>query len=132
MSVENGEPGPHRRWHDENGSLVTSADHPEQDCSACGHASDCATHAALSPDAACDCGKVLQDRMRARFITAAGGKPPTDEQREGVRLIGEAVVNLAALIEIRVPDGRNKSIALTALEDVQMRANRGIFADGGA
>jgi hypothetical protein len=30
-----------------------------------------------------------------------------------------------------VPAGRNKSLALTALEDVQMRANRGIFAPEG-
>lgn len=32
------------------------------------------------------------------------------------------------LVDVVVPPGRNKSLALTALEDVQMRGNRGIFA----
>ena len=70
--------------------------------------------------------------MRSRFITAAGGQPPTDAQRDAVATIGAAVVDLAALIEDLAPAGRNKALALTALEDVQMRANRAIFATGPA
>jgi hypothetical protein len=68
--------------------------------------------------------------LEQRFFTAAQGQPPTDEQRNAVRQLQEAVVNLASHIEAHVPNGRNKSLALTSLEDVQMRANRGIFATG--
>lgn len=42
----------------------------------------------------------------------------------------ELIVALGAAVDDIVPAGRNKSLALTALEDVQMRANRGIFAKG--
>jgi hypothetical protein len=63
-----------------------------------------------------------------RFFTAAGGNPPTDEQKAAVAELRGLIVELGAAIDDRVPDGRNKSLALTALEDVQMRANRGIFA----
>jgi hypothetical protein len=70
------------------------------------------------------------DRARARFFTASNGQPPTDEQRTAVRTINEAVVELAVLIEQLTPASRNQSLALTALEDVSMRANRAIFADG--
>lgn len=68
--------------------------------------------------------------LEERFMTAAGGTPPTDEQRAAVAQIGKVVIDLASHIEAHVPAGRNKSLALTALEDVQMRANRGIFATG--
>jgi len=68
--------------------------------------------------------------LEQRFMAAATGKPPTDEQRAAVTQITAAVIHLASHIEALVPTGRNKSLALTALEDVQMRANRGIFATG--
>lgn len=69
-----------------------------------------------------------EDRARGRFFTASAGAPPTDEQKATVAALRAAIVDLAVLIEDGVPNGRNKSLALTALEDVQMRANRGIFA----
>lgn len=71
-----------------------------------------------------------EDRARARFITASGGQPPTDEQRDAVRQLSNLVVELAVAIEELTPRSRNQSLALTALEDVQMRANRAIFATG--
>lgn len=71
-----------------------------------------------------------EDRARGRFFTAATGQPPTDEQRAAVKAINEAVVLLAVVIEENAPFSRNKSLALTALEDVSMRANRAIFATG--
>ncbi|MDQ1205048.1 hypothetical protein [Microbacterium sp. SORGH_AS_0862] len=71
-----------------------------------------------------------EDRARARFFTATSGQPATDEQRAAVTRINEAVVALAVVIEANTPSSRNKSIALTALEDVSMRANRSIFATG--
>ena len=70
-----------------------------------------------------------------RFFTAAQKREPGAlnglEASERVELLREAIVTLGTLIEEYVPGGRNKSLALTALEDVQMRANRGIFATVG-
>lgn len=63
-----------------------------------------------------------------RFFTASSGQPPTNEQKNSVAVLRAAVTELGALILEHVPAGRNQSIALTALEDVQMRANRGIFS----
>ena len=71
-----------------------------------------------------------EDRARARFFTATTGQPPTDEQRAAVKAINDAVVALAVVIEVAAPSSRNKSLALTALEDVSMRVNRAIFATG--
>jgi hypothetical protein len=68
-----------------------------------------------------------QERTEARFFTASGGKPPTDEQRTEVEVLRGLVYALGLEIEASVPNGRRKSLALTALEDVQMRANRAIF-----
>lgn len=68
--------------------------------------------------------------MTNRFAAAATSAPPTDEQRHQVSVLQGTIVDLAAKIELVVPDGRNKELALTALEDVQMRANRGIFQEG--
>ena len=70
-----------------------------------------------------------QTQIRDRFATAATSGPPTDLQREAVVDIRNKVIALASEIEAWVPAGCNKAIALTALEDVQMRANRGIFTD---
>lgn len=67
------------------------------------------------------------ERMRRRFFSAVTSGPPTEPQKLAVIRIRELVIDLAAQIEVDVPTGRNKSIALTALEDVAMRANRGIF-----
>lgn len=55
-----------------------------------------------------------------RFFTAS--------EHEAVVTLRNHIVSLAAAIEVLVPAGRNKSLALTALEDVQMRGNRGLFA----
>jgi hypothetical protein len=63
-----------------------------------------------------------------RFFTATSGAPATDQQKQVVSALRDRIIELALVIELHVPDGRNKSLALTALEDVQMRANRGIFA----
>ncbi|MCU1441121.1 MAG: hypothetical protein JWP85_2118 [Rhodoglobus sp.] len=68
--------------------------------------------------------------LEERFMTAVGGKPPTDDQKHAVAKLQEAIVQVASHIHAFVPSGRNQSLALTSLEDVQMRANRGIFAEG--
>ena len=71
-----------------------------------------------------------EDRARGRFFTAATGQPPTHEQREAVGKLNNLVVELAVAIEELTPRCRNQSLALMALEDVSMRANRAIFATG--
>lgn len=68
-------------------------------------------------------------RIAKRFPTAATGGPPTYEQRNAVVALQKQVIELGVLIEASVPDGRNKSLALTHLEDALMRANRGIFQE---
>ncbi len=52
----------------------------------------------------------------------------TASEHEDVVTLRELIQELALRIDVVVPPGRNKSLALTALEDVQMRASRGIFA----
>jgi hypothetical protein len=52
----------------------------------------------------------------------------TASEDDRVVALRNAIVDLAVHLDTLVPPGRNKSLALTALEDVQMRANRGIFA----
>lgn len=52
----------------------------------------------------------------------------TASEHPSVVTLREQIQELGSIIDLVVPPGRNKSLALTALEDVQMRANRGIFA----
>lgn len=66
--------------------------------------------------------------MNDRFFDSSSGPKPAPVDFERQAAINGAVRELADAIERHVPNGRNKSIALTSLEDVQMRANRGIFA----
>lgn len=61
-----------------------------------------------------------EERAVERFFTAS--------EDEDVVALRDRIVALGAEIDRRVPAGRNKSLALTALEDVQMRGNRGLFA----
>lgn len=62
----------------------------------------------------------IYDAAVERFFTAS--------EHPDVVALRDLIVPLGAAIDAIVPAGRNKSLALTALEDVQMRANRGIFA----
>lgn len=70
------------------------------------------------------------DRAKAQFFTASGndGQPEPGSPQEKVVELREAIRVLATLIDMHVPGGRHRSLAFTALEDVQMRANRGIFS----
>lgn len=64
--------------------------------------------------------ETAQARAVERFFTAS--------EHDDVVALRDRIVALGAEIDRRVPAGRNKALALTALEDVQMRGNRGIFA----
>lgn len=70
--------------------------------------------------AAIPTGDPILDNAIARFFTAS--------EHQDVVALRDLIVALGAEIDRRVPDGRNKALALTALEDVQMRGNRGLFA----
>ncbi|WIA99737.1 hypothetical protein [Curtobacterium sp. MCBA15_012] len=65
-------------------------------------------------------GDPLRDVAIERFFTAS--------EHEDVVALRDRIVDLGTEIDRRVPAGRNKALALTALEDVQMRGNRGLFA----
>jgi hypothetical protein len=65
-------------------------------------------------------GDPYRDRAIERFFTAS--------EHEDVVALRDRIVDLGTEITRRVPQGRNQALALTALEDVQMRGNRGIFA----
>lgn len=71
----------------------------------------------------------LWQALERRYFTASGGQPPTDNQRAITARLRSAILDVAWLIETQVPAGRHKSIALTSLEDVQMRANRALHAE---
>jgi hypothetical protein len=64
--------------------------------------------------------EAAHELAKQRYFTAS--------ERDEVVELRDAIVELAMRIDLLVPPGRNKALALTALEDVQMRGNRGIFA----
>lgn len=66
--------------------------------------------------------------IASRFITAAGGTPPTDDQRKAVADNAASIVAAAEQIDAVAPDGRHKSLALTALEEALMWANKAVFS----
>jgi len=63
-------------------------------------------------------------------FTDSASTPPTEAQKDAQKQVREAVEHLALVLAALVPEGRQKSVAFTALEEVQMRANRGIFTEG--
>lgn len=62
-----------------------------------------------------------------RFPTSTSGPAPTFEMRVESNGVQSAIVDAAAEIEANVPEGRWKSLALTALEEALMWANKAIF-----
>jgi hypothetical protein len=52
--------------------------------------------------------------------------PPNEERANYHKLINEEVKSLAYRILDLTPEGREQSLALTALEEVRMRANQAI------
>ncbi|AWY05851.1 hypothetical protein SEA_PLATTE_27 [Microbacterium phage Platte] len=72
--------------------------------------------------------QTAEEIVNETFFTAQSGRPATNADRKLIADIEAAVKQLALIIEIDVPNGRNKSLAKKALEDVQMRAIRAIFS----
>lgn len=71
-----------------------------------------------------------QNALIRRFQTASSNAVRDDiEKRKELLLeLQEEVLCLATLIDVEIADGRDKSIALTSLEDVLLRAGRAIFS----
>lgn len=69
-----------------------------------------------------------RDEINARFGIAQDGRP-TDGQLALQADIRQAVTHLAQLVNDMVEDGRNKSLALTHLEDALMRIGKAIFEE---
>jgi len=65
--------------------------------------------------------------IETRFATAARDKLPTESQKHAAKELRKRVLDLAYEIDFAVPDGRWKSLALTALEETLMWANKAIF-----
>lgn len=74
-----------------------------------------------------DIGHIDPPTIDVAYLTAEERFFTASEDPRVVEL-RDAIQALAVRIDLLVPPGRNKSIALTALEDVQMRTNRAIFA----
>lgn len=64
-----------------------------------------------------------------RFFSAATSAPATDSQKDASRTLTESHADLAELIVTLTPAGRYQSLALTALEEALMWANKGIYAE---
>lgn len=55
--------------------------------------------------------------------------PPDAERVKVHEAINRKVIEVAQWLNEILPEGRNKSLALTHLEDVQMRANKAVATD---
>lgn len=67
-------------------------------------------------------------RTQQRFVTAqTNPRTPSEEDVERVRELTSLVTELGMAIEYVVPEGRDKELALTYLEDVLTRASRAIY-----
>lgn len=70
--------------------------------------------------------KPTVDELRKRFFY----HPPRDQQAvKNHEKVSECTFDLACDLVLLCPPGRNLSLALTALEDVRMRANAAIAVD---
>lgn len=70
-----------------------------------------------------------QNTLIARFSTAATGPVPDDiERRKEVQeATRKAILQAATIIDIEIDDSREKSLALTHLEEALMWAGKAIF-----
>ncbi|WP_336633601.1 MULTISPECIES: Acb2/Tad1 domain-containing protein [unclassified Microbacterium] len=71
-------------------------------------------------------GADATNAIEARFAIAQNGTPTLDQLREQQNLRG-AIANLAHHIDGTIEDSREKSLALTHLEEALMWAGKAIF-----
>lgn len=65
--------------------------------------------------------------IEQRFPTSASSPAPSFAMRMESESVRTAIVDAAGEVEALVPDGRWKSLALTALEEALMWANKAIY-----
>lgn len=68
----------------------------------------------------------LPPELASRFITAVTSDAPSQDQVAIVRQNASAITGAAEQIS-QLPDSRYKSLALTALEEALMWANKAVF-----
>lgn len=70
--------------------------------------------------------------INKQFIGASDDRVDNgDGKINASKAVNAAVRQFAEVLDKYLHDGRNKSLAVTHLEDVQMRANRSIFSEIG-
>ncbi len=75
----------------------------------------------LSPEA--------EQAIRDRFMGALRDDVPTAHQLSVAERFTSLAVDLALSVEALAPAGRNKSLAMTHLEDALVRAKKAVFDD---
>lgn len=61
------------------------------------------------------------------FFNAKSGRKPDQRESDLIDTIQDRVKSLAHVIFLDVPENRNRSLAINALEEASMRAVRAIF-----
>ena len=82
--------------------------------------------AAPEPDAT-ETQSTLPPELASRYVTAATSDAPSQDQVAIVRQNAGAITAAAEQLN-QLPDGRYKALALTALEEALMWANKAVFA----
>lgn len=68
-----------------------------------------------------------EEQVRGRFMIAQQGRP-SDEQLAEQKALKGHIADIAALINRDIADSREKSLALTHLEEALMWAGKAIFS----
>jgi hypothetical protein len=68
-----------------------------------------------------------RDEILDRFIYHA----PDERQQQLLREVHQLVMRLAEFMVDELPDSRDRSLALTSLEDTRMRINKAVIFSGG-
>lgn len=76
-----------------------------------------------------DWAEQARDRAIKRFFTPPEREEMDESSHRNLALLRDRVVELGAFIDLACPDGRDKVLALTNLEDSFIRASRSIFSE---
>lgn len=73
---------------------------------------------------------VVRERppIESRFPTAVTSPSPTDEQRRKVVALRDAIIQAARTVEVYVPDGGEKELAVMHLQEALMWASKAVSA----
>lgn len=68
-----------------------------------------------------------RDTAIRRLFTSDERRVPTERDQRGLTALNDMAIELGTVIGVSCPDGREKNMAWTALEDCLIRARRAIF-----